>query len=450
MGRLFGTDGVRGIAGTELNYSLAINIGRAAAMVLTETTNHRPRIVIGTDTRASADMLESALATGFCSVGADVMMLGVIPTPAVAYLVQKYEADAGVMISASHNPMEYNGIKLFSNEGYKLSDKLEEKIEAIVLDKTEKPPVCTGGAIGRITHVRTAAKDYVRHLVGLSTVDCSGLRFAIDCANGSASVTAPLLFAALGADCEILSAAPDGTNINRDCGSTHLKSLQDFVVKKHLDFGLAFDGDADRCLAVDENGAILDGDKLIAIFAHEMKKNKTLTDDTAVVTILSNLGFFHFAQQNDIHIETTKVGDRYVLESMRAHNYAIGGEQSGHIIFLHDSTTGDGELTAIRFISAIKENGIKASALASIMQTYPQVMVNVPVTPEDKEKLCTNNTVQKAIDEAEKSLSGDGRILLRASGTEPLIRVMVEGENLDLIEKLANDVANVVKAQMEA
>lgn len=450
MGRLFGTDGVRGVAGTELDCTLAMNLGRAAAMVLTEAMHHRPRILIGTDTRVSADMLESALAAGFCSVGADVVLLGVVPTPAVAYLVQKYEADAGAVISASHNPMEYNGIKLFNNEGYKLSDALEEKIEAILLDGAAEPPQKSGDDIGRVSRCKDAAADYVRHLLGLVETDFSGLRIAVDCANGAASVTAPLLFAALGAECDILSANPSGTNINAGCGSTHLEQLQQFVMENHCDLGVAFDGDADRCLAVDETGAVIDGDKLIAIFANDMKQRGILPDNTAVVTVLSNLGFFRFAESNGIRVETTKVGDRYVLESMRAHGYAVGGEQSGHIIFLHDATTGDGELTAIRLVSALKNAGCKASELAAIMPTYPQVMLNVKVCADGKNRFSTDAEVCEAVKQAEAALAGDGRILVRASGTEPLIRVMVEGKNIDTIAQLAGSIADVVKTRMGA
>ncbi|MFT8887991.1 MAG: phosphoglucosamine mutase [Ethanoligenens sp.] len=450
MGRLFGTDGVRGVAGTELDCALAMNLGRAAALVLTEAMHHRPRILIGTDTRVSADMLESALAAGFCSVGADVLLLGVVPTPAVAYLVQKYEADAGAVISASHNPMEYNGIKLFNSEGYKLSDELEEKIEAILLDGATVPPQKDGDDIGRISHSKDAAADYIRHLLGLVETDFSGLRIAVDCANGAASVTAPLLFAALGAECDILSANPNGTNINDRCGSTHLEQLQQFVLKNHCDLGVAFDGDADRCLAVDETGSIIDGDKLIAIFSHDMKQRGILPENTAVVTVLSNLGFFRFAESNGIHVETTKVGDRYVLESMRAHGYAVGGEQSGHIIFLHDATTGDGQLTAIRLINALKNAGCKASELAAVMPTYPQVMVNVKVCADGKTRLSADTAVSAAVQKAEAALAGDGRVLVRASGTEPLIRVMVEGKDIHTIEKLAGSIADIVKIRMGA
>ncbi len=450
MGRLFGTDGVRGVAGTELDCALATNIGRAAAMVLTETVHRRPRIVIGTDTRASADMLESALTAGICSMGADVLQLGVIPTPAVAYLVKLYEADAGVVISASHNPMEYNGIKLFNGEGYKLSDALEEKIEAIVLDGAEEPPVKTGTDIGRRMRAKSAAADYIQHLIALIPTDCSGLRLAVDCANGAASVTAPLLFAKLDAECDILHAEPDGANINRACGSTHLEDLQAFVKKNHCDLGIAFDGDADRCLAVDETGEVIDGDHLIAIFARNMKKNGVLPENTAVVTVLSNLGFFRFAEKNGIRVAKTKVGDRYVLESMRANGYAVGGEQSGHIIFLHDATTGDGELTAIRLISILKEEGCKASELSAVMQTYPQVMVNVRAEAGMKKRLADDDAVKAAVRKAADTLGRDGRVLVRPSGTEPLIRVMVEGKDEAAIRRIADEIAGVLKARMKA
>lgn len=450
MGRLFGTDGVRGVAGTELDTSLALRIGAAAATVLTQAVNRRPRIVIGKDTRISSDMLESALAAGLCSVGADAVLLGVVPTPAVAYLVQQYDADAGVMISASHNPMEYNGIKLFNGEGYKLSDALEEQIEAILLDGAPALPARTGEGIGRLSHEQDAVADYVRHLMGLITTDLSGLRIAVDCANGSASVTAPLLFAGLGAECDILNANPDGTNINDACGSTHLDALRRFVVENQYDLGVAFDGDADRCLAVDETGETIDGDKLIAIFAHEMKRRGTLPGGAAVVTVLSNLGFFRFAEENGIRVETTRVGDRYVLEAMRAHGYAVGGEQSGHIIFLNDATTGDGELTAIRLVEALKSAGGTASQLASIMRTYPQVMVNVKVCAQGRERLKDDAEVAAAVEQAKSTLKDDGRVLVRASGTEPLVRVMVEGKDTAAIQALAERIAGVVKARMGA
>lgn len=332
MGRLFGTDGARGVANSELTCELAMKIGRATAMVLTDSTHKRPRVLIGMDTRASSEMLEAAISAGLCSVGADVLLLGVVPTPAVAFLVQKYQYDAGIMISASHNPCEYNGIKIFKSDGYKLPDALEEEIEAIILDETVVPPVKIGGDVGRITTSEMPIFDYITHLC--STVDYrfNNMKIALDCANGSSSVTAPEFFMQMGAECDVLSNKPDGVNINDNCGSTHLENLQKYVVEHGLMAGFAFDGDADRLLAVDENGDVVDGDKIIAICAKDMKERGELDGDAAVVTVMSNMGFHKFCADNDIHCEITKVGDRYVLERMLEKGYAIGGEQSGHVI----------------------------------------------------------------------------------------------------------------------
>lgn len=450
MSRLFGTDGVRGIANRELTCELAMKLGRAAAMVLTEATRHKPQIVIGMDTRISSEMLESALTAGLCSVGADAVRLGVVPTPAVAYLVKKYDADAGVMISASHNPVEYNGIKMFNAEGYKLSDRLEEAIEAIVLDGAKEPPAPTGGQVGRVTRARDAVRDYVAHVAGTVAEPLAGLRIAVDCANGSASATAPLLFARLGAECDIIHSNPDGTNINEGCGSTHIDSLRKFVTENGCDVGVAFDGDADRCLAVDETGEVIDGDKLIAIFAREMHRTGTLPHDTAVVTVLSNMGFFRFAQRSGIQVATTTVGDRYVLEEMRRHGYAIGGEQSGHIIFLHHATTGDGELTAVQLLAILHGSGKKTSELGRVMETYPQVMVNVKVPSPDRAALVEDARVRESVETARRELAGDGRVLLRPSGTEPLIRVMVEGRDTAMIRRLADRIARMVEERQAA
>lgn len=449
MGRLFGTDGVRGVANTELSCELALKLGRAAAMVLTEETHHRPQIIIGKDTRVSSDMLESALTAGICSVGANALILGIVPTPAVAYLVKKLGADAGVMISASHNPAQYNGIKIFSGSGYKLSDSLEEKIESIVLDGSEAPPIKAGGGVGRIIDKRAAVDDYVDYLKSTIDVKFTGLRIAVDCANGSSSITAPLLFGRLGGEYEILNAKPDGLNINDNCGSTHIERLSEFVKENGCDIGVAFDGDADRCLAVDENGNLIDGDKMIAIFSASLKKRGKLKSNTAVVTVMSNLGFFKFAEKHGIGAARTRVGDRYVLEEMINGGYVLGGEQSGHIIFLDHATTGDGQLSALQLIAILKQTGKKASELASIMETYPQVLINVNLrSSDDKDIIMAAKDVEEAIDRAEKELAGDGRIVVRPSGTEPLIRVMVEGKNHDEIEKLAADVADVIRAHL--
>ncbi len=371
--------------------------------------------------------------------------LGVVPTPAVAYLVRKIGADSGVMISASHNPVEYNGIKIFSGSGYKLSDTLEEKIEAIVLDKAENPPVKVGGGVGSVIKSTKAVGDYIEHLKSTINCDFSGLRIAVDCANGSASTIVNQLFKDLGGDFLINNASPDGLNINNNCGSMHMEKLREFVRENGCDIGFAFDGDADRCLAVDENGDIIDGDKLIAIFANSLKKQKRLKSNTAVVTVLSNFGFFRFAEKSGIDVARTRVGDRYVLEEMVSGGYVIGGEQSGHIIFLDYATTGDGELTALQMLSVLKQSGKKASELARIMDSYPQVMVNVVVKTGDKNAILEKQNVKDVIKIAEDKLADDGRVVVRLSGTEPLIRIMVEGKSNQLIEELANKIADEVK-----
>ncbi|MDR3551486.1 MAG: phosphoglucosamine mutase [Clostridia bacterium] len=448
MGRLFGTDGARGIANTELTCELSMNIGRAAAVVLTEEAHHRAQIIIGKDTRISSDMLESALIAGICSVGADVLVLGVVPTPAVACLVRKYNADAGIMISASHNPVEYNGIKIFNGEGYKLSDSLEEKIEALVLDGDPIQIIKQGRDVGRVRRSAAAVQDYIGCLVKTVEGDLSGLKIAVDCANGSASATAPALFAALNAECDIINSNPDGVNINHGCGSTHIAKLAEYVRDNNCDIGVAFDGDADRCLAVDENGEVLDGDKLIAIYADDLKRKGRLKNNTMVVTVLSNLGFFRFGKQRGINVAATKVGDRYVLEEMLANGYVIGGEQSGHVIFLDHATTGDGQLSAIQLLSILKQSDKRASVLASIMQAYPQTMVNVKVGPHAKERLAGDAEIQASIRSAEAELSDDGRVLVRASGTEPLIRVMVEGKDPDNVERIADSLAAVISMKL--
>ncbi len=386
MGRLFGTDGARGVALTELTCETAMQIGRAAAMVLTEKSHHKPKIYVGKDTRISSDVLESALVSGICSVGADAVLMGVCPTPAVAFLVRRRYADAGIMISASHNSMEFNGIKLFSGSGYKLSDDIEEEIEQLVLDVPEQiyAAVQGGTNVGKITYDKNGDWDYIRSIMKTIGHDLSGIRVAIDCANGSASATAERLFGGLGATVFLVNSSPNGININLNCGSTHMEMISKFVVEKKCHIGLAFDGDADRCLAVDETGALIDGDKLIAIFARDMRDKGTLKKNTAVVTVLTNLGFTHFAKNNDINMITTKVGDRYIVEQMLAGGYNLGGEQSGHIIFHDFATTGDGQLTAVQLLSVLKRSDRKASELASVMERYPQVMVNVKITPKWK------------------------------------------------------------------
>lgn len=449
MGRLFGTDGVRGIANESLTPELALQIGRAAAMVLIkESKSEKPTVLIGKDTRASGDMLEAALTAGFTSVGCNVLSVGVVPTPAVAYLVCQYGCEAGVMISASHNPCEYNGIKIFQKTGYKLDDAIEEEIESIILDHSQEIPAMLGGQVGNRLYCKTAVKDYVDHVVSTASVRFDGLSIALDCANGSASVCAKDIFTALGAKCLMLSDTPDGVNINDNCGSTHPEELMHFVKDAGLDLGLAFDGDADRMLAVDENGELVDGDKVIAICSKRMKEEGRLAKNTAVVTVMSNMGFFKFCKENDIDCAKTAVGDRYVLERMLKDGYNIGGEQSGHVIFLDYATTGDGELSGVQLVETVVKSGKKLSELAGIMRVYPQVLINVTVTPEGKQKYNNDEYIISAVQQAEMELSGEGRVLVRVSGTEPLVRVMLEGADIEQITKLGNSIADVVRERL--
>ncbi len=449
MGRLFGTDGVRGIANKDLTNDLAMKIGAAAATVLLrEAKSKKPTVLIGKDTRASGDMLEAALTAGLCSVGCNVLSIGIVPTPAVAYLVGLYECEAGIMISASHNPCEYNGIKIFQKTGYKLDDAIEEEIEAIILDNAEEIDIKIGGDVGNRLYSKTAVNDYIDHVVSTTDVRFDGLKIALDCANGSASVCAKEIFTRLGAKCIMLSDTPDGTNINDKCGSTHPEELMSFVKDANLDLGLAFDGDADRMLAVDENGCLVDGDKVIAICANKMKQEGSLQKDTAVVTVMSNMGFFKFCDEHGIKCAKTAVGDRYVLERMLKDGYNIGGEQSGHVIFLDYATTGDGELSGVQLVETVVKSGKKLSELASIMSVYPQVLINVKVSAEGKKKYNNDEYIIAAIQKAEMELMGDGRVLVRVSGTEPLVRVMLEGKDVEHIQRLGEEIAQVVKERL--
>mgnify|MGYP004459540975 CR=1 FL=1 len=441
MGRIFGTDGARGIANTELTCELAMQIGRAAAFVLTKHLSEKPMILIGRDTRISSKMLESALIAGICSVGADTTSIGVIPTPGVAYLVQRYHADAGIMISASHNPVEFNGIKIFQGDGYKLSDEIEEEIESLILDNPEQIPLKTGGDLGRSFARRSAADDYIHYIASTIEGDLSGMKIAIDCANGSASATAEQLFKHLHAQTFILHAEPDGTNINENCGSTHMEDLQTFVKSHRCTCGLAFDGDADRCLAVDENGDLIDGDQMIAIFAKSLKEKGQLSNNTAVVTVMTNLGFFRFAEKNEIQTVATQVGDRYVLENMLENGHQIGGEQSGHIIFKQFATTGDGQLSAVQLLSIMKQEDIPLSILASCMEHYPQVLINIAANAAQKQDYLNDKELIDSIHKRDDSLGKEGRILVRPSGTEPIIRIMLEGKNYDQIAAIAQEIA---------
>ncbi len=449
MGRLFGTDGARGVANTELTCELAVNIGRAAAMVLTDSGSRKhPKVLIGKDTRLSSYMLEGALIAGLCSVGADVVLLGAVPTPAVAYLVRKYEADAGIMISASHNPFEFNGIKIFSGDGYKLPDDLEEEIEAIVLDKAKPYYTPTGADLGRVSRAENAREDYISHII--ETVPCrlDGMKIAIDCSNGSSSATAEELFTRLGADCSMLADHPDGTNINDNCGSTHLENLQRYVVEKGLQAGIAFDGDADRCLAVDEKGNVIDGDFIMAICALDLASRNKLSKNTAVGTVMSNMGFSRFCTDNGLKFVSTNVGDRYVLEAMLREGYNFGGEQSGHVIFLDYATTGDGQLTAAQLLSLVNRRQAQLSSIATLMTKYPQVLINVKVTNEGKLHFYTNQQIRNKIESVKEELGQDGRILVRLSGTEPLVRVMLEGLDKELITRLANETADLIRERI--
>lgn len=448
MGRLFGTDGARGVANTELTAELAMNIGRAAAMVLINDEVEHPTILIGKDTRLSGDMLEGALIAGLCSVGANVKLLGVVPTPAVAYLIGKYNADAGIMISASHNPFEFNGIKIFSSDGCKLPDDLENRIEEIVLDNVVPYAIAKDENIGKVTRLETAADDYVDHVAKSVGCDLESMEIALDCSNGSSSRTAEKLFTKLGAKVHVLFDKPDGININKDCGSTHIGRLQSYVREHKLCCGLAFDGDADRCLAVDENGNLVDGDYLIAICAKDMKDRGMLKKNAVVGTVMTNMGFNKFCEENDMTFVSTKVGDRYVLEAMLREGYNIGGEQSGHIIFLDYATTGDGELSGAMILSIMKRTGEKLSTLAKIMERMPQVLINVKVSAEGKLAFYTDKEVKAEINRVTEILGDRGRILVRVSGTEPLVRVMLEGENLEEIQNLAEEAAQVVRERL--
>lgn len=450
MGRLFGTDGARGIAITELTCETAMNIGRAAALVLTKTTNKKPKILIGKDTRVSGDVLEAALVAGICSVGADAHILGVVPTPAVAMLVKKYEADAGVMISASHNPVEFNGIKLFSGEGFKLPDAIEKEIEDLVLDNPSDICLSSGTLIGRVVYEKNAEWDYVRYIMKNIDGDFRGLKVAIDCANGASSSCAEKLFKGMGANCVFVNNTPDGTNINKDCGSLYMDKLCRTVVDNKCHLGLAFDGDADRCIACDEKGNIIDGDKLLAIFSRYMKAQGKLRHNACVVTVMTNLGFFKFAKESGVIVATTGVGDRYVLEEMLRGGYNLGGEQSGHIIFLDEANTGDGELTGAKLLEIMAKTKARASDLAGIMSSYPQILINVEIPADKKGKWEQDEEISKTVEMYKTKLGDDGRILIRESGTEPLVRVMIEGKSNGIITEYATNIANKIREFAQA
>jgi phosphoglucosamine mutase len=449
MEKLFGTDGVRGVANKELTAELSYKLGKAGAYVLTKESNHLPKILVGMDTRISGDMLESALSAGICSVGAQVIVLGVIPTPAVAYLTRLYKADAGVVISASHNPFEFNGIKFFNNEGYKLSDELEERIEKIISDnEIDGLPAPIGEKVGRKSYKFDALDDYVNYITKIVGTDFKNLKVVVDCANGAAYKAGPDTLERLGANIIKINDKPNGININMNCGSTHLDNLKKEVVKENADIGLAFDGDADRVLAVDENGEVVDGDQIMSIIGLELKRQNKLVKNTIVATVMSNLGFDIMAKENDINIIKTSVGDRYVLKEMLEKGYIIGGEQSGHVIFLEHNSTGDGLLTGVQLMKVLKNSNKKLSELKSIMEILPQILINAKVANDKKYKYLENQEIAKYCNELEKEFDGKGRVLIRASGTEPLVRVMIEGEDRNYIEKRAKELVNIIEEKL--
>ena len=448
MGRLFGTDGVRGIANEELTPLLAMQLGQAGAYVLTKEKAHKPTIMVGCDTRISGDMLANALMAGACSVGANCVYVGVIPTPAVAFLTQKYKVDAGVVISASHNPVEFNGIKFFDGNGYKLPDELEDEIEGLIRDGMTGVNFPTGPAVGKVKYRTDAREEYINHAIQAVPVELNGMKIVVDCAEGAAYYTSVEALKELGAGIVAIHNNPDGTNINANCGSTHMEELQARVVYEKAHIGLAFDGDADRLLAVDENGRIVDGDQIMAIVGNHLKSHGKLKKDTIVATVMSNLGFFLMGKENGLTIEQTKVGDRYVLERMKEIGASLGGEQSGHIIFLDENTTGDGLLSALHLLQVMVDTGKSLSELAQIMEVLPQALVNAKVANHKKEKYMEYPVIAEAIRKLEAEFAGEGRVLIRPSGTEPLVRVMIEGKNQQVISEEAEKLANLIQDVM--
>ena len=450
MGKLFGTDGIRGVVNAGLDADLAYKVGLAAAIVLARNKKpgEKPLVTIGKDTRISGDLLKGSLISGLCTAGADVLDLGTLPTPGVAWVTVDEEADAGIVISASHNPFEHNGIKIFNGKGFKLSDELEEKIEDIVLFGSNNVPMKTHGDIGRVSYVAPkASEDYIDHLEATIDSTLGGLRILVDCANGAASATAARLFDRFSKlRTDVINADPDGVNINDRCGSTHMDALAAMVKAGGYDIGIAFDGDADRCLAVDEQGSLIDGDQIMAACGLDMKSKGRLPGDTVVATVMSNLGFHVYAGERDMKLECTDVGDRNVLERMVEKGYRLGGEQSGHMIFLEHATTGDGQLTALQILALLKESGKKTSELFGACRRYPQVLINIPVADNDvKKAVMADQRLWDAVKAEEESLSGSGRILVRPSGTEALMRVMVEARREEDAQSCAQRLADLVR-----
>ena len=454
MRKYFGTDGIRRIANTELTPELVYKVAKAGAYVLSKHTDHTPTIFIGRDTRISGTLIESAMIAGFLSYGANVKTLGVMPTPAVAYLTRKFKADASVVISASHNTYEFNGVKYFSNKGMKIPDSLEEEIEQVMESgKLEELTACND-KIGVSENREDLLEEYVfffRKIFEDKLLDVldDNFKVVIDTANGATSKVAPKVFKALGINYEVINNCPDGININKDCGSTHIENLAKYVVENKFNLGVAYDGDGDRCLCVDENGNILDGDIILAIVSNYLKENNKLKKDTLVATVMSNLGLKKYCKENGIDFVQTSVGDRYVLESMLENGYNLGGEQSGHIIFLDYNPTGDGILTSLMLIEILLKSKKKASEIASIVTIYPQVLVNAKVSGDKKYKYLEDEVIKAKIEEIEKEFADTGRVLIRPSGTEPLVRVMIEGENQDILDKRAHELANLIEERLK-
>lgn len=451
MTRLFGTDGVRGVANRDLTPDLAFEIGMAAARVLTEETHHKPTFVMGCDTRVSCGMLSAAMIAGINAAGADVIYVDVIATPGVAWLTHELRADAGAMISASHNAFEYNGIKLFSSGGFKLPDETEDKIELLIKEGYPSATRPIGEHVGKLIRLDDGARMYTEHLLSIADVDLSGMKLVIDCANGASYHTAPELFRALGANVIAFGVEPDGFNINRDCGSTHADKLASQVIAHGADMGLAFDGDADRLIAIDDQGELCDGDVMLAILAMDLDRLGKLKERTVVATVMSNIGLELMAEREGMSLVRTAVGDRYVLEHMLKENLCLGGEQSGHVILLEDTTTGDGQLTALRFLRALRRlgGGQALSEQRRVITLFPQVLHNVLVKEHAKNKILDNKILQQAVTEVEEALAFEGRVLLRKSGTEPLIRVMIEGADLDDIRSHAKNLSSLIERLCE-
>lgn len=445
MGKYFGTDGVRGVANTELTAEFTMKLGRILGHQL-KAKSQRPKVLIGRDTRISGELLESALIAGLISSGADVLTLGVITTPGVAYLTKSLDVEAGIMISASHNPVEDNGIKIFTHSGYKLSDQEEAEIEALLDDSELDLPRPTGGDIGRIENFKVGAQKYVNFIKGTAGTSLAGLKIVADCANGAASALARQLFVDLEADIITIASNPDGVNINENCGSTHPENLAKAVVEHGADLGFAFDGDSDRLIAVDHEGNIVDGDYIMFIVGRYMSQQGLLNKDTIVSTVMSNLGFYNAVKDSGLNSIPTKVGDRYVLEEMLANNYNFGGEQSGHLIFLDYSTTGDGLLSAVQVAKIVVESKKTLATLAADMKKYPQLLKNLRV--EDKEAMLANDKILAEIGNVETQMDGKGRVLVRPSGTEPLVRVMVEAETEELCKKYVEQILAVVEREL--